>query len=543
MSQLTSEQVAIVNCDAKVLAVDAGAGTGKTSTLVTFAQARPRRRILYIAFNKSVATEAKTRFPENVDCRTGHSLAYGPVGSQYRAKLGNVPVYMVQQYLGCSTAGAKAALTAVQSWLCSVDEHIEAKHVEGAEAIEPEEVDMVVHHANKLWQEMKDRRSKMAMPHDGYLKIWAMQRPRLSYDIILLDEAQDTNPLTLDFVMAQQGHAQIVLVGDRHQGIYGFRKALNAMEAVAADQRLALTQSFRYGQRIADVATALLQTFKGEEKPLKGRPDIDVKWSVDRKLHYCIIGRTNAGLFSSCANFLMERPSERLYFVGGFDGYMFGKVLDAYFLWAGRRSEIKDAGISRFPTYKDFATYGQEAGDTEVKSLCRIVEDYKHKVPAIYNAVKAAETRDESNAAITITTAHRAKGLEWEQVQLNDDFVELPPDEDEDLEEINLLYVGVTRAIHSIVLPLNLRGWLEEIGFDLGSEAVVEAEQANDPVDIPVEEIRWQRDRLIKAILDAATKAGLYHGEPLVSGADVVDLCGALANRCLQSEAKALPQH
>ncbi|MCP5859974.1 UvrD-helicase domain-containing protein, partial [Klebsiella pneumoniae] len=86
--------------------------------------------------------------------------------------------------------------------------------------------------ARNIWAYMQDTKSDVKMPHDGYLKLYAMSRPALRYDIILLDEAQDTNPITLDLVMAQRGHAKIVLVGDRHQGIYGFRKAMNAMEAV-----------------------------------------------------------------------------------------------------------------------------------------------------------------------------------------------------------------------------------------------------------------------------------------------------------------------
>ena len=104
------EQQAVIDSNADLLAVDAFAGTGKTSTLVQYALARPNSRILYIAFNKSVAAEAKERFPANVDCRTTHSLAYGAVGRKFSDKLGNVPVYMVTQAFKCNAKRAKAAL-------------------------------------------------------------------------------------------------------------------------------------------------------------------------------------------------------------------------------------------------------------------------------------------------------------------------------------------------------------------------------------------------------------------------------------------------
>ena len=61
------------------------------------------------------------------------------------------------------------------------------------------------------------------MGHDGYLKLWALGRPKLAADFVLLDEAQDSNPVMLD-VLSRQA-AQVVYVGDRHQQIYQWRGA------------------------------------------------------------------------------------------------------------------------------------------------------------------------------------------------------------------------------------------------------------------------------------------------------------------------------
>jgi F-box protein 18 (helicase) len=62
MPQRTQEQQAVVSSHAKLLSVNAFAGTGKTTVLVDYARARPGRRILYLAFNRAVANEAKERF-------------------------------------------------------------------------------------------------------------------------------------------------------------------------------------------------------------------------------------------------------------------------------------------------------------------------------------------------------------------------------------------------------------------------------------------------------------------------------------------------
>lgn len=78
---LTDEQKRIVDLSKsmdknEILAIQACAGSGKTSTLKEISLANPKQRFLYLAFNKSIATEARERFPKNVEAKTIHSLAF-----------------------------------------------------------------------------------------------------------------------------------------------------------------------------------------------------------------------------------------------------------------------------------------------------------------------------------------------------------------------------------------------------------------------------------------------------------------------------------
>jgi len=93
----TDEQAAIIDaCTQGVnVVVLAGAGSGKTATLVMAAEAM-RGRGLYVAYNKAIATEAKAKFPDSVTCATAHSLAYRAVGFRYRHRL-NGPRVTAQQ--------------------------------------------------------------------------------------------------------------------------------------------------------------------------------------------------------------------------------------------------------------------------------------------------------------------------------------------------------------------------------------------------------------------------------------------------------------
>ena len=78
--KLTAEQTGILNSNGN-LKINAVAGSGKTTTLIAYANSRPKgSKILYLAFNRSVKVEAAHKFQEkglnNVRVETAHSLAF-----------------------------------------------------------------------------------------------------------------------------------------------------------------------------------------------------------------------------------------------------------------------------------------------------------------------------------------------------------------------------------------------------------------------------------------------------------------------------------
>jgi hypothetical protein len=87
----TSEQDAAVDAftSGDHLVLQAGAGTGKTTTLTMLAGST-RRQGRYLSFNRAIADEASAKFPSSVRCQTAHSLAFRAVGRAYAARL-NAP--------------------------------------------------------------------------------------------------------------------------------------------------------------------------------------------------------------------------------------------------------------------------------------------------------------------------------------------------------------------------------------------------------------------------------------------------------------------
>ncbi|EHP6639173.1 AAA family ATPase, partial [Salmonella enterica subsp. enterica serovar Schwarzengrund] len=83
----TAEQNAIIEWKGNHLVVNAFAGTGKTSTLVNYAEANPESKMLYLAYNRAVRDEAERKFPYNVECKTSHQLAWARFGRHFRDRL------------------------------------------------------------------------------------------------------------------------------------------------------------------------------------------------------------------------------------------------------------------------------------------------------------------------------------------------------------------------------------------------------------------------------------------------------------------------
>jgi F-box protein 18 (helicase) len=90
-------------------------------------------------------------------------------------------------------------------------------------------------------------------------------------------------------------------------------------------------------------------------------------------------------------------------------------------------------------------------------SLCKVVQNHRHQIPLQVRAITERAV-DEKQAEVVLTTAHKAKGLEWPDVTLADDFPDLmmggEPISKDDLEadEFNLIYVSLTRAMDRLRL-------------------------------------------------------------------------------------------
>ncbi|AJT61699.1 hypothetical protein T261_0006 [Streptomyces lydicus] len=122
-----------------------------------------------------------------------------------------------------------------------------------------------------------------------HARIWSLSNPKIAADFLLLDEAQDTNPVVEQIFNNQRAHAQLVMVGDSAQAIYQWRGAKDVMTTFDGTH-LALSHSFRFGPRLAHEANRWLAIAGAPTQPeLAARPE-----HVDEVLAVLGLGHVDA---------------------------------------------------------------------------------------------------------------------------------------------------------------------------------------------------------------------------------------------------------
>lgn len=521
----TEEQQSIINSQLKRIRVIAFAGAAKSTTLRLYAEARPDSRILLVCFNKANQVEAEKSFPPNVTAMTSHALAMRAVGVRYKHKLvADLRINDVATLFNTQYQVANGIISTLKRFLVSAGKELNASHIDPEVCKNKAHHSFILQKALSLWQMMQDVQSNVGMLHDGYLKLYQLSEPKLDnqYNIILYEEAQDSNPVTTSIIKGQV-NCGLVVVGDPHQSIYSFRGADNSLDKFDIADTFYLTKSFRFGNGVAKVANALLQHFKRETKQVVGAGKFpETLFEVDVNQYHAVISRTNAALFDEAVKAVTTGRIP--HFVGGVKGYRMSDILDAYYLYAGDSFKIRGY-LKAHRSWASFDLFVDESNDPEGLILRKIVLAYTNRIPGLIDEIMRKSVDDPQKAHVTLATAHKSKGLEFDQVVLTDDFPDflkggaLNPELT--AEDINLMYVAVTRAERAIRLNSSLHSFMDYVGEQLPRKQPAPPVDSSQPISPAAGQSLWLVDAIAatskrdvnEAISDA--KALLSHLESL----------------------------
>ena len=450
------------------LAIQAGAGTGKTTTLAMMARTTPRVG-QYVAFNKAIAADAGRAMPNTVDCRTLHSIAFQATRRSPSAplldRLGGARTRSstVARHLGLghlvvtvATSGATRSkvlqpqwqaghvMRAVQAFCQSGDPEPTTAHFPwvpgidqpGANANNRAVAGELLPALRKAWADLASPAGKLRYTHDTYLKQWQLAGGRLPGDYVLFDEAQDANPVMLALLAAAD--QQVVYVGDSQQAIYEWRGAVDAMAGLG--NTTFLTQSWRFGPALAGVANDLLLMLDAPLR-LTGNPSLDTQVYLFRPAPArpdAVLCRTNGAAVSVVLSYQARGLAPHL--VGGNEDIVrFAHAAGQ--LQAGERTAHPE--LACFESWREVQAYvADDPQGSELAMLVKLLDEYGTQI--VIDALDGLVAED--GADVVVSTAHRAKGREWPSVRLAADWElqegdALPPDP-----ELRLMYVAATRA-------------------------------------------------------------------------------------------------
>lgn len=519
--------------------VKAVAGSGKTTTMVQGMHYVPHgARVAVLAFNSSIMREIKPRLPSGTLCKTFHGFGYGAVNRHNgstpveKNKTSHILRGKYPASLGLNPT-QRALYEGYVQWLREALEHNpllrdlamfgspdgpeqylltregnkkygrEARKLtgiakqEGIGALRPidyAELQRLGDHHNLLdaldpvieqwllvtvcfalfisqhWTSVIDFDDMLWLP-----VLWGLRLGQ--YDLILVDEAQDTNPIQVAMLHAMLGpYGRVIAVGDPQQAIYGFRGAsASAMRKVADAfdcRELPLSVSYRCPRSVVREAQRFSEQIEAFEGAGEGAVEHVPLYTLDSfGPDDAILCRNVAPLVRMAYDFFARGRGAR--FVGKDIGQSLVTLVKRIAGDTNNLGEFRTALLDwRRHEIHQLEADGQEDQIERVndrtEAIMVILQALPVDRPGVTDLVDAIyDLFDEKDERlITLSTVHRAKGREWRTVYILDRHL-IPSfyatQEWQLTEERNLSYVAVTRAKERLVY-IRSNGWDDEKG-------------------------------------------------------------------------------
>lgn len=359
------------------------------------------------------------------------------------------------------------------------------------------------------WINKNSKIGAFEVSHDYYVKWYANKGNDIkAFDTVIVDEAQDVSGAMLQ-ILYKFRCDKLILVGDSEQLIYSWRGAVNSLERVKKDidnvTQLQLSNSFRIGKEIAKFSEYLT----GNEVIGLGKNTFCDLDEIMKKDYYVVMSDIN----NSLVRFYIENFNsikEKAIFFRNLELRNFWDILNFV---NGDNDEITDMKLLKVASWNellyilglgddDFITSKsyleqvnkkiEEIGDylsINYKEVVKVIKQYGATFVRIClsNLLNKRVKKESYPHNIMFTTVHTSKGSEYDNLifiktfyrneklklaMLSSDNVEQFKDyimdirktgSLDEIEELNTLYVAITRAKGNVAFVdnLNLREKIE----------------------------------------------------------------------------------
>lgn len=459
-------QIAVNSSEPQLLKIQAVAGSSKSTSTVEAVrrvhQLNPNLSIRYLVFNTAMASESKTAFGTTAIASTLHALAYHYTVKPYKLNPDIAPWLTWKDI----PANIKVPYGSLPLILQTFNDYFESGYTDFqafvANEVDTKEWTMTVYMAANLILDAMAT-GKMRITHSFYLKLFhilvkAKQIKLKSEDILIVDECQDLNLITLDIFNEYPAKVKVI-IGDQAQSIYHFMGCVSAFDFYKSKgTTYTLSTSFRVANHIAEPVEQFCNTHISKDMKFKG---IDYKEQTIKTHAY--IFRTNLAMIKQMIKFNRQKVSYRLVTKQKVK-QLFELPLALIYATPGHTQFSQNLKIIQ-ETIDQWGKLPEASRPNKLNYLAQELEE----VPAISQAIKFiivvgapeiveaynhAEEHMKVNSNIFLMTSHTSKGLTFDEATLDDsmndaieDIVNIPIDERSDAEqsEIYNYYVACTR--------------------------------------------------------------------------------------------------
>lgn len=449
--------------------VEAYAGASKTTSIVESFKYIPKgKKAITLAFNKIIQEELRSRSPSYVDVLTFHSLGYRAI----KQKFGNVEIDDSKVFNIVKDLLDKHAEYDLIVNICDTiayckyslqDTPSQIDHIIDQFGIDVGELDRksFIQYVIKALGKDKTITNKI----DFNDMCWFPFIYNLflgQYHYVFIDESQDLNKSQL--VMAKKvctAGGRMIVVGDPNQAVYGWRFAdssiVQDLKKQDKSKILTLPISYRCPKKIINLAKYWVPDISCPETAKEGEIiEISLNSLYTMAKPGCfILSRTNAPMIKICMQFIKLgiKANIRGRDVGKQLGFLIKKSkkkqISAFLKWL---DNWKQEEVNRLLQ----KNINPENVLDRYECLVNLCEECSNLSEVEQKAIELFNDTDENNIVI-LSTIHRAKGLERDEVFVlkwtlkqwldeNLKFLEKPN------EEANLAYVACTRAKSKLFL-------------------------------------------------------------------------------------------
>ena len=366
---------------------------------------------------------------------------------------------------------------------------------------------------------------------------------RVQKSVLVIDEAQDMDENEYRLVRAlaaRNENLRVIAVGDDDQNIFGFRGASSKYMRMLAQDPLArmyeMTENFRSLGAVVKMENAFARTM---EVRMKTQPLVAVRkdagkvqifrhrggpWfqSLVRQISETFRGESAAVLTGTNEEALQVftllcRAGMRAKLIQNMDGFSLESMLEIRIFLRFLDQGMKDSPVIPEALWKQAKDHTEKrcAGSPALKLCRRLWQDFEETVPAWYLSdlrqfIQESQEEDfseDDRKTITVSTIHKAKGREYDQVYLS-----IRDMKGRDEEDKRRIYVGISRAKEELYLHCGA----ERMPFNLpeGMELTEETNVDPNPAEVLLQ--LGHRDVVLNYFLSRQSLIGqLRAGLPL----------------------------